>query len=110
MTRSIAVLAVFAVVSAHAPAALAEAHCEAPTLDGTVWNLACVADDSHESEDDYECDYILSVTDAAGMTFQSEATGALSSGQSNVVIWSSAVVGDASQIVSASIVSGSCSR
>ena len=108
MTRSIVVLT--ALAFAYAPVSHADAYCQAPTEDGTVWNLVCVADESHELENDYQCDYILSVTDAAGMTQQSEATGAVSPGQDNAVIWSSAVLGDDSQIVSASIVSGSCSR
>ena len=104
----IAVSAAIALV--HAPSARAEAHCVGPTQDGSVWNLVCIADNSHESEDDYECDYFLSVTDSAGMTMQPEATGAVSPGQDNAVIWSSAVLGDDAAIVSASIVSGSCSR
>jgi hypothetical protein len=108
MPRLIAILATAAFI--HAPSAFAHAYCAPPTEDGTVWNLVCIADDSHESEDDYQCDYLLSLTDAAGMTTQSEATGAVSQGQDNAVIWSSAVLGDDSQIVSVSIVSGSCSR
>ena len=108
MPRSIAILAAVALV--YAPSALADAYCAPPTLDGTVWNLVCIADESHELEDDYQCDYFLTVTDAAGMTMQSEASGAVSPGQDNAVIWSSAVLGDDSQIVSANIVSGSCSR
>jgi hypothetical protein len=108
MTRSIAVLTVLAF--AYAQASHADAYCQAPTEDGTVWNLVCVANEAHELEDVYQCDYILTVTDAAGMTQQSEATGAVWPGQDNAVIWSSAVLGDDAQIVSASIVSGSCSQ
>jgi len=92
------------------PYAHADASCSGPYRDGTVWNLRCVADQSHESEDDYECDYFLSVTDADGITTQPEATGAVSPGQDNVIIWSSATMGGDAKIVAASIVSGSCSR
>jgi len=104
-------IAVFvALALADAPSARAEAHCVGPIQDGDVWNLVCIADNSHESDDDYECDYFLSVTDSAGMTMQPEATGAVSPGQNNAVIWSSAVLGDDAAIVSADIESGSCSR
>jgi len=104
-------IALFAALAlAHASSAHAEAHCVGPIQDGTVWNLVCLANDSHESDDDYQCDYFLSVTDSAGMTTQPEATGAVSPGQDNAVIWSSAVLGDDAPIVSAAIVSGSCSR
>jgi len=106
--RPIALFAGLAFVSA--PYAYADASCSGPYQDGTVWNLLCVADASHQSEDDYECDYFLSVTDADGITTQPEATGAVSPGQDNVIIWSSATMGGDAKIVAASIVSGSCSR
>jgi hypothetical protein len=110
LIRPSSIAAAVALAFVHAEPARAEAHCIGPIRDGDVWNLVCVADDSHESEDDYACDYFLSVTDSEGMTTQPEATGAVSPGQDDAVIWSSAVLGDDAAIVSASIVSGSCSR
>jgi len=106
--RPIALFVGLAVVNA--PPAYAGASCSGPYQDGTVWNLRCVADNSDESEDDYECDYFLSVTDVDGITTQPEATGAVSPGQDNVIIWSSATMGGDAKLVAASIVSGSCSR
>jgi hypothetical protein len=91
-------------------AALAAAQCAEPITDGDIWNLVCAADDAHESEDDYQCDYFVSMTFSNGMTDQQEATGAVSPGQTGVVIWSSTVHGDDTHIVAASIASGSCSR
>src|SRR5258707_15559719 len=91
-------------------AAIAAAQCDEPTIDGNVWNLTCAADDTHESEDDYQCDYFISMTFSNGMSDRQEATGAVSPGQSGVVIWSSTVYGDDTHIVAASIASGSCTR
>jgi hypothetical protein len=91
-------------------AATAAAHCEGPILDGNTWNLVCAADDTDDTDDDYQCDYFISLSDSQGSAEQQEATGSLSPGQSGVVIWSSAVDGEGTDIVSASIVSGSCSR
>ena len=88
----------------------AAAQCEGPTSDGNVWNLVCAADDSREAGDDYQCDYIVSVSTADGMTEEQEATGSLSPGQSSVVIWSTADYGDDSHVTGATIVRGSCSR
>jgi hypothetical protein len=93
-----------------AAAAWAAAQCEGPTSDGTVWNLVCAADPSQEAGDDYQCDYIISVSTADGMTEEQEATGSLSPGQSSIVIWSTADYGGDSHVTGATIVRGSCSR
>jgi hypothetical protein len=89
--------------------ASAAAKCEGPTLDGNTWNLTCAAD-AGDSGDDYQCDYILSLTYAEGDPEQEEASGSVSPGQSGVIIWSAVVNGDESDIVSADIDSGSCSQ
>ena len=90
--------------------ASAAAQCEGPTSDGRIWNLICAADESNEAGDDYQCDYVISVSTADGMTEEQEAAGSVSPGQSNVVIWSTADYGDDSHVTGASIVRGSCSR
>ena len=89
--------------------ASAAAQCEGPTLNGNTWNLTCSAD-SGDSGDDYQCDYVLVLTYAGGDPEQEEATGSVSPGQSGVIIWSEAVNGDESDIVSAQIDSGSCEQ
>ena len=91
-------------------AALAGARCDDLSTDGSIWKLSCVADDADEYEDDYQCDYFISMTYSNGMTDQQEATGAISPGQSGVVIWSSSVYGDDTHIVAAHVASGSCTR
>lgn len=103
--------ALFAIASSmFTPTASAAAQCEGPTSDGNIWNLICGADESDEAGDDYQCDYVISVSTADGMTEEQEATGSVSPGQSNVVIWSTADYGDDSHVTGASIVRGSCSR
>ena len=89
--------------------ASAAAQCEGPTLVGNTWNLTCAAD-AGDSDDDYQCDYILALSYAQGDPEQEEATGSVTPGESGVIIWSSAVNGDDSDIVSASIDSGSCDQ
>jgi len=89
--------------------AFADAQCQGPILDGNTWNLVCAAD-AGDSEDDYQCDYFISLNFSEGAADQQEATGSVSPGQSGVIIWSSDVHGDGGDITSASIVSGSCSR
>jgi hypothetical protein len=95
------------VATALAGAACADVQCFGPSQDGNTWNLACSA--SGEGDDDYQCDYFLSVTNSDGFTDQIEATGSVSKGDSGVLIWS-AIQHDGSDIVSASIDSGSCSK
>ena len=90
--------------------AFADAKCEGPVQDGDIWNLVCSADDAHEDEDVYQCDYFVSVTDSDGLVDQEEATGSVAPGQNGAVIWSSAVHGDDTRVVSATIDHGSCSR
>jgi hypothetical protein len=91
-------------------AAIAAARCDELTTDGNIWNLICAADEKDEYEDVYQCDYFVSMTYSNGLSDQQEATGAVSPGQSGVVIWSSTVYGDDTHIVAASIASGSCTR
>jgi hypothetical protein len=110
MIKLSATVVVAIVSSMFSVAASAAAQCEGPIRDGNTWNLICAADDTHESEDDYQCDYFISLTYSQGIPDQQEATGSVSPGQSGVVIWSSAVHGDDTDIVSASIASGSCTR
>jgi hypothetical protein len=88
-------------------AALADASCRGPAKDGNTWNLICSADNSGDAQTEYQCDYILSVTNADGETTQMEATGSVGQGLSGVVLWSN-VQSDGSDITSASVVSGSC--
>lgn len=89
--------------------AFAAAQCEGPYLDGNTWNMICAADAGND-EDDYQCDYFITLNYADSQPDQQEATGSVSPGQSGVVIWSSAVNGDGGDITSASIASGSCSQ
>ncbi len=89
--------------------ALADAQC-ATYLDGNTWNLACSAD-AGDSGDDYQCDYFISLSYSQGDSDQQEATGSVSPGQSGAIIWSEDVNGDGgANIVSADVVSGSCSQ
>lgn len=91
-------------------AATAAARCDDLSNDGSIWKLSCIADEADEYEDDYQCDYFVSMKYSNGMTDQQEATGAISPGQSGVVIWSSNVYGDDTHIVDAHVESGSCTR
>jgi hypothetical protein len=90
--------------------AIAAAHCDGPIEDDGRWNLVCAADAEHESEDDYQCDYIVALSLDNGLADEAEATGSISPGQVGVVIWSSVVRGDDAQVSSAHIVRGSCTR
>ena len=54
--------------------ALADAQCET-SLDGNTWNLACSADGGGDNEDDYQCDYVVSLSYSQGDADQQEATG-----------------------------------
>lgn len=104
-------LALLAILSSmFSVATIAAARCDDLSTDGNIWKLSCFADDAHESEDDYQCDYFVAMTYSNGMTDQQEATGAISPGQSGVVIWSSTVYGDDAHIVAADVASGSCTR
>lgn len=87
--------------------ALADASCTGPTQDGNTWNLVCSADNSGSDERDYQCSYILSVTNADGVTNEVTAQGSVGHGVSGAIIWSN-VQSDGSNITSASITSGSC--
>ena len=95
--------------SLYALTASAAAQCEGPALNGNTWNLTCAAD-AGDSGDDYQCDYILVLSYSGGDPEQEEATGSVAPGQSGVIIWSADVKGDESDIVSASIDSGSCEQ
>ncbi len=108
MIRLRSALAIF--LSMVSFAAIAAARCDDLSTDGNIWKLSCVADEASEYEDDYQCDYFVSMTYSNGMTDQQEATGAISPGQSGVVIWSSNVYGDDTHIVAAQVASGSCTR
>jgi hypothetical protein len=89
--------------------AFADAQCEGPFLDGNTWNLTCSANGG-DAEDDYQCDYFISLNYADAEPDQQEATGSVSAGQSGVIIWSATIGGDGGNITSATIASGSCSR
>lgn len=88
-------------------AALADASCSAPTQDGNTWNLVCAADNEGDAETEYQCDYILSVTNDSGITAQAEANGSVGKGLSGIIIWSNERYQDG-DITAASIVSGGC--
>ena len=90
--------------------ATAGAQCQGPILDGNTWNLICSAD-AGDGEDDYQCDYFISLSYAEGDPDQQEATGSVSPGQSGVIIWSVDVNGEGgAAIQSASIADGSCNQ
>lgn len=86
---------------------LADASCTGPTQDGNTWNLICSADTSGSDERDYQCSYVLSVTNADGVTNEVTAQGSVGNGVTGAIIWS-AVQSDGSDITSASVTSGSC--
>ncbi len=81
-----------------ANAAFADAQCEGPVQDGNTWNLLCAADGTDDA--DYQCDYMLSLTNADGFTENVEATGGVSTGQREVIIWS-AIQNDNADITAA---------
>ncbi len=107
MRRGIQALVLIA-SSTFAVVVLADAQCEGPYQDGNTWNLICGADAGDEG-DDFQCDYVISVTNDQGESDTLEATGSVSPGDSGVNIWS-AVQSGGGNIVSASIDSGSCSQ
>ncbi len=88
-------------------AALADASCSPPSEDGNTWNLICAADNEGDSTTEYQCDYILSVTNDGGITAQAEANGSVGKGLSGVIIWSNERYQNA-DITAVSIVSGGC--
>jgi len=96
------------VASLFATDAFAGAQCQV-TQDGNTWNLMCAADESGEAGDEFQCDYMLSVTNDQGENDVLEATGSVSRGQSGIYIWS-AIQDGGYDIVSASVQSGSCSQ
>lgn len=110
MNRISAILTAI-LATAVAPAAIADAECQGPMLDGNTWNLVCSADPG-DDEDDYQCDYSISLAYDEGDPDRQEATGSVSPGQSGVIIWSMDVNGEGggARIVSASIADGSCSQ
>ena len=55
-------------------AAMAAARCDDLSNDGSIWKLSCIADEADEYEDDYQCDYFVSMKYSNGMTDQQEAT------------------------------------
>ena len=87
--------------------ALADASCSAPSEDGNTWNLVCAADNEGDAQTEYQCDYILSVTNDDGITAQAEASGSVGKGLDGVIIWSNARYQNA-DITAVSIVSGGC--
>ena len=86
---------------------LADASCSGPSKDGNTWNLICAADNSGDAQTEYQCNYTLSITNADGKTGQAEASGSVGTGLSGVMLWSN-IQFEGSDIVSASVVSGSC--
>ncbi|MDT4870139.1 hypothetical protein FQZ97_1052020 [compost metagenome] len=96
-----------AAVSLWGTAALAAAECVGPTRLGNTWNLVCAADDA--GDDYYQCDYVLSVTNAQGLSSTVDASGSVRQGQSGVIIWS-AIQHDGAEIMAAVVERGSCSR
>ncbi|MBK8675912.1 MAG: hypothetical protein IPN27_05825 [Cellvibrionales bacterium] len=90
-------------------AALADANCGALKQDGNTWNLYCSADNSGSAELDYQCSYILSVTNADGQTDELTVQGSVGNGVEDAIIWSG-IQNDGSDITAANIVSGSCTE
>jgi hypothetical protein len=89
-------------------AAFAAAECVGPTKLGNTWNLVCASDDD-AGDDYYQCDYVLSLTNAQGLSSTVEASGSVRQGQSGVIIWS-AIQHDGAEITSAVVERGSCSQ
>jgi len=91
-----------------ATTAFAGAQCEL-SQDGNTWNLVCQADDSGMAGDEFQCDYMLAVTNDQNESDVVEATGSVSRNQSGAIIWS-AIQDGGYDIVSANVQSGSCSQ
>ena len=88
-----------------ASSALAAAECEGPTEAGNTWNLVCSDDGTGDAG--YQCEYTISIATEDGFTDTVDASGTVDSGVQGAVIWSD-ISHKGSNIVSASIVSGSC--
>lgn len=86
--------------------AFAAAGCEGPSKLGNTWNLVCASDDA--GDDYYQCDYVLSLTNAQGLSSTVNASGSVRQGQSGVIIWS-AIQHDGAEITSAAVERGACS-
>ena len=87
--------------------ALADAACEGPRKDGNTWDLVCAADNEGDDQTEYQCDYVLSITNDGGVTAEAAASGSVGKGLEGVIIWSKIRYQDG-VITSASIVSGGC--
>ena len=96
-----------AAVSLWGTGAFAAAECVGPNKLGNTWSLVCAADGG--GDEYYQCDYVLSVTNAQGLSSTVDASGSVAEGQSGVIIWS-AIQQDGSDITSAVVDRGSCSR
>lgn len=79
--------------------------CEGPVQGGNTWNLVCSDDGTNDSG--YQCEYTISLTTEAGFTDTVDASGTVDQGAQGTVIWSE-IQHNGSNVVSASIVSGSC--
>jgi invasion protein IalB len=97
-----------ATASVCATNALAGAQCQL-SQDGNTWNLVCQADDSGMAGDEFQCDYMIAVTNDQNESDVVEATGSVSRDQSGTIIWS-AIQDGGYNIVSASVQSGSCGQ
>lgn len=105
--KKLTVIFVAAVSILWGSSALADASCSEPSEDGNTWNLICAADNEGDSVTEYQCDYVLSVTNADGITAQAEASGSVGKGLDGVIIWSNVRYQNA-DITAVSIVSGAC--
>ena len=91
-----------------ATSAFADAQCQL-SQDGNTWNLVCQDDDSGMAGDEFQCDYMLAVTNDQNEADVVEATGSVSRDQNGIIIWS-AIQDGGYNIVSANVQSGSCSQ
>ncbi|MEZ5494550.1 MAG: hypothetical protein R3E61_08200 [Pseudomonadales bacterium] len=84
--------------------ALADASC-AVRNDGNTWNLVC-ADDG-QGDDEYQCSFQLSVTNADGEQDSVDASGSVAKGASEIIIWSG-IDSNSSNITGVNVVGGEC--
>jgi len=106
--KTIRALLVAVAASVGATSAFAGAQCQL-SQEGNTWNLVCQADDSGMAGDEFQCDYMLAVTNNQNESDVVEATGSVSRDQGGMIIWS-AIQDGGYDIVSANVQSGSCSQ
>ena len=97
-----------AAASLCATSAFAGAQCQL-SQDGNTWNLLCQAGEGGMPGDEYQCDYMIALTNDQNESDVVEATGSVSRDQGGIIIWS-AIQDGGYNITSANVQSGACSQ